>query len=56
MAVCACLQLAAQFMLASSALWLDQLLNGAIANISSYTPVYKAQIIFTLIVRPYSAI
>ncbi len=51
-----CLQLSVYLLVASTALWIDQLVNGAIASISSFTPVYLALYIFTIIVSPHNAV
>ena len=44
-----CLQLAVYLLVTSVALWVDQLVNGAIARISSHTTVYLALFTFTLV-------
>lgn len=44
-----CLQLAVYLLLTSIALWVDQLVNGAIARISSHTAVYIGLFVFTLV-------
>ncbi|TDL16338.1 hypothetical protein BD410DRAFT_795455 [Rickenella mellea] len=44
-----CLQLSVFLVLASIALWIDQLMNGAIAHISTHTTIYDALFISTVI-------
>jgi hypothetical protein len=48
--VLTCLQLSVYLLVASTALWIDQLVNGAIAKISSFTTIYLGLFIFTVIV------
>lgn len=45
-----CLQLSVYLLVSSMGLWIDQLVNGAIARISSFTAIYLALFIFTIIV------
>ncbi|KAF8154026.1 hypothetical protein B0H34DRAFT_720077 [Crassisporium funariophilum] len=49
MAVLACLQMEAFVLVTSMGLWIDVLMNTAIARISAHTPIYKALFIATAI-------
>lgn len=54
-----CLQLSVYVLVMPTALWVDQLINGAIAKISSHTTVYIGLFVFTLVVslpRPAKAL
>lgn len=55
MAVLACLQLEAFVLLAAMGLWIDVLINTAIAEISAHTLEYKGLFIATSIVSPVLA-
>ena len=43
------MQLLCYLLVTAAGLWIDQLINGAIASISSYTPIYKGLFISTMI-------
>jgi len=49
MAVLVCLQLAVFVLVVAMGLWIDQLVNGAIAKISSHTPIYQALFLTTTV-------
>ena len=51
MAVLACLQMEAFVLVTGMGLWIDVLVNTAIAQLSEHTAVYKALFISTCIVR-----
>ena len=50
LAVFVSLQLAVFFLLVAMCLWIDQLINGTVADISSHTAIYQALFIFTTVV------
>ena len=45
-----CLQLLLFLIIASITLWIDQLVNAAIAHMSSHTPIYLGLFITTMVV------
>ncbi|TFK47254.1 hypothetical protein OE88DRAFT_1666637 [Heliocybe sulcata] len=50
LAVFVCMQLLVFFLTAAMGLWVDQLVNGDIARISSHTAIYKGLFLFTTVV------
>lgn len=55
MAVLVCLQLECFVVLAAGGLWIDVLVNTAIANISSHSLIYKGLFIITAIVSEFGS-
>jgi hypothetical protein len=49
-----CINLSAFSIVASTALWIVQLINNPIASLSSYTPIYKTLLIVILAVSPFT--